>query len=204
MDFQVKEAYRNARISELVADVNAANADAWLKTMQRCASTKSNDLATFPSFGRFIEELARTKPEIVESYLDRLGEDLAAFLPAMLRGMEGTPRWSAAKQRVDQWLTQRRYLSQILWYQRFTDKIDVALFKWALGLAIEDGNDRAVMNAAEICAARSDVHPPRGNRLDLCFGHRLLQGEEQHELGKCHLGQFWKRLTAGKLDRRAD
>lgn len=159
MDFQVKEAYRNARISELVADVNAANADAWLKTMQRCASTKSNDLATFPSFGRFIEELARTKPEIVESYLDRLGEDLAAFLPAMLRGMEGTPRWSAAKQRVDQWLTQRRYLSQILWYQRFTDKIDVALFKRALGLAIEDGNDRAVMNAAEICAARSDVIP---------------------------------------------
>lgn len=159
MDFQAEEAYRNARISELVADVNAANVDAWLKTMQRCASTKSNDLATFPSFGRFIEELARTKPEIVESYLDRLGEDLAAFLPAMLRGMEGTPRWSAAKQRVDQWLTQRRYLSQILWYQRFTDKIDVALFKRALGLAIEDGNDRAVMNAAEICAARSDVIP---------------------------------------------
>jgi len=159
MDFQAKEAYRNARISELVADVNVANADAWLKTMQRCASTKLNDLATFPSFGRFIEELARTKPEIVESYLDRLGEDLAAFLPAMLRGMEGTPRWSAAKQRVDQWLAQRRYLSQILWYQRFTAKIDLALFKRALGLAIEDGNDRAVMNAAEICAARSDVIP---------------------------------------------
>lgn len=159
MDFQAKEAYRNARISELVADVNATNADAWLKTMQRCASTKSDDLATFPSFGRFVEELARTKPEIVESYLDQLGEDLAAFLPAMLCGMEGSPRWSAAKQRVDQWVTQRRYLSQILWYQRFADNIDMALIKRVLGLAVEDGNDRAVMNAAEICAARSDVIP---------------------------------------------
>lgn len=159
MDFQAKEAYRNARISELVADVNATNADAWLKTLRRCASTKSDDLATFPSFGRFLEELARTEPEIVESYLDRLGEDLAAFLPAMLRGIEGTPRWPAAKQRVDQWLTQHRYLSQILWYQRFTDRIDVALIKRALGLAIADGNDRAVMNVAQICAARSDVVP---------------------------------------------
>ena len=160
MDFQAVEAYRNARISELVADVNAGNADAWLETMQRCASTKSNDLATFPSFGRFIEELARGKPEIVESYLERLDEDLAAFLPAMLLGMEGTPHCSAAKQSVAQWVTQRRYLPQILRYQRFTGQIDVALVKRALGLAIEGGNDLAVMTAAEICAARSDVIPP--------------------------------------------
>ncbi len=159
MDFQAEEAYRNARISELVAEVNATNADTWLKTLQRCASTKSNDLATFPPFGRFLEELARIKPEIVEAYLDRLGEDLAAFLPAMLRGMEVTPRWSAAKQKIDQWVTQRRYLSQILWHQRFTDKIDVDLIKQALALAVEDGNDRAVLNAAEICAARSEVIP---------------------------------------------
>lgn len=157
MDFQTEEAYRNARISELVAEVNTTNADTWLTTLQRCASTKSNDLATFPPFGRFLEELARTNSEIVEAYLDRLGEDLAAFLPAMLRGIEVTPRWSAARQKIDQWVTQRRYLSQILWHQRFTDKIDIELIKRALALAVEDGNDRAVLNAAEICAARSDV-----------------------------------------------
>lgn len=159
MDFQAEEAYRNARITELVADVNATNADAWLKTMRRCASTKSDDGATFPSFCRFIEELARTKPEIVESYLDRLGEDLPGFLPPMLRGIEGTPCWPAAKQKIDQWLAQHRYLSQVLWYQRFSDNIDVSLIRRALGLAIEDGNDLAVMNAAQICAARSDVIP---------------------------------------------
>lgn len=159
MEFQAKETYRNARISELVTDVKATNADAWLKTLQRCASTKSNDLATFPSFGRFIEELAGTKPEIVESYLDRLGEDLDAFLPAILRGMEDTPRWPAIGQRIDQWVTQHRYLSQILWYQRFTNNIDVALIERALDVAVKDENDRAVMNAAEICAARSDVIP---------------------------------------------
>ena len=159
MDISAEEAYRNERISELVADVNATNADAWLKILQRCASTRSNDLATFPSFGRFLEELARTKPGVVESYFDRLGDDLENFLPAMLRGMEVTARWAAAKVRIDKWVSQRRYLSQILWHQRFTDKIDVALIKQALALAIEDGNDRAVLNAAEICAARSDVIP---------------------------------------------
>lgn len=159
MDYQTKEAYRNARISEMVASVNEVNADAWLKVMQRCASTRSDDLATFPSFSQFIQEFARTKPEIVEFYLDRLGEDLAGHLPAMLLGLEVTPRWTAVTQKVDQWLTQRQYFSQILWYQRFTGKVDVALIKRTLSLAIEDGNDLAVMNAAEICAARSDLIP---------------------------------------------
>lgn len=157
MDIAAEEAYRNERISELVASVDATNADAWLKTLQRCASTKSDDLATFPPFGRFLEELARTKPEIVEPYFDRLGDDLANFLPAMLRGMETTARWPGTKARIEQWASQRRYLSQILRHQRFTDKIDVRLIKQALALAVEDGNDRAVLNAAEICAARSDV-----------------------------------------------
>lgn len=159
MDHAAEEAYRNVRISELVAEVDASNADAWLKTLQRCASTKSNDLATFPPFGLFLEELARTKPEIVESYLDRLGDDLANFLPPMLHGLEVTARWPAAKARIDEWVSKRRYLSQILWHQRFTDKIDMALIMRALALSVEDGNDRAVMNVAEICAARSDAIP---------------------------------------------
>jgi ppGpp synthetase/RelA/SpoT-type nucleotidyltranferase len=159
MDPAAEDAYRNERISELVAEIDATNEDAWLKTLQRCASTKSNDLATFPSFGRFLEELARTKPEVVETYFDRLGDDLANFLPAMLRGMEVASRWFAAKARIDQWVSKRLYLSQILWHQRFTDKVDVDLIKRALALAVEDANDRAVMNAAEICAARSDAIP---------------------------------------------
>lgn len=159
MESQAEEDYRNARISDLVADVSEANADSWLKTMQRCASTRSNDLATFPPFGRFVEELARTKPAIAASYLDRLGEDLSGHIPGFLRGLEATDKWPATKEKIGEWVTQHRYLSQILWHQRFTDKIDVALIKRALAFAIEDGNDRAVMNAVEICAARSEVLP---------------------------------------------
>lgn len=159
MEIQAEEDYRNARISELVADVSEANADAWLKIMQRCASTRSNDLATFPPFGRFIDELARTKPAIAASYLDRLGEDLSGHIPGFLRGLEATDQWAATKQKIDGWVTDHRYLSQILWHQRWTDRSDVALIKRALDFAIEDGNDRAVMNAAEICAARSEVLP---------------------------------------------
>ena len=157
MDVEAQEIYRNARISELVVEVNAANADLWLKILQRCASTRSDDLATFPSFGRFLEELARTRPEIVESYFCSLGDDLANFLPSMLRGTEVTARWPAVKARIDQWVSERRYVSQILRHQRFTEKIDVAVIKRALTVVVEDGNDRSVTIIAEICAARSDA-----------------------------------------------
>jgi len=160
MDVEAENAYRNARIGELVGEVNGANADAWLKILQRCASTRSDDSATFPSFGQFLEQLGRSKPEIVESYFDRLGEDLASFLPSMLGGMENSARWPAAKLKIDQWVSERRYLSQILRHQRFGNKVDVALVKRALTYAAEEENDRAVLYAAETCAARSEEIPP--------------------------------------------
>ena len=38
----------------------------WYATIERCAATKSNDMATFPLFGDFLVLLAKHKPEMAE------------------------------------------------------------------------------------------------------------------------------------------
>src|SRR6185312_646135 len=84
-DFEARDAWRNAAIDEMVESISQENADEWLTFITRCAQTRSNDLATFPSFGSFLVKLATAKPAIVANYLDRLDERLARFLPGMLR-----------------------------------------------------------------------------------------------------------------------
>lgn len=153
-DLEGEKAYRSQMIGELVNEVTEENADEWLAVLTRCAQTESSDLATFPSFGRFLEELGRSKPQILITYLDRLDDRLSNFLPAMLNGLEGGETGDVVNEKVRHWVDRRQYLRQIIWHQRFATKFDAALLEQALKAAIEAGDDIAVLNAVSTSAAR--------------------------------------------------
>jgi ppGpp synthetase/RelA/SpoT-type nucleotidyltranferase len=57
--------YREQRIGEFVEQIDKANAEEWFAIIERCAQTESNDLATFPVFGQFLQRLSRAKPKVV-------------------------------------------------------------------------------------------------------------------------------------------
>jgi hypothetical protein len=153
-DVEGQDAYRGQRIGELVNEVTEESADEWLAILFRCAQTESNDLATFPTFERFLEELGRSKPDILIAYLDRLDDRLANFLPAMLKGLEGGAKEDIAHEKVRHWVGTRQYLRQVIRYQRFAANFDVDLLERASKAAIEVGDDVAVLNAVNISAAR--------------------------------------------------
>jgi ppGpp synthetase/RelA/SpoT-type nucleotidyltranferase len=166
-DWKAQESYRNQQIKQLMNEVNEENAAEWFARLARCAQTESNDLATFPSFGRFLEELGRSKPNILITYLDRLDERLANFLPAMLAGLEGGAKGDVAQEKVRHWVDTRRYLSQVIWYQRFAANFDADLLERALRGAIKVGDDIAVLNAVSTSALRhGDVE---GGLIDRVF-----------------------------------
>jgi hypothetical protein len=77
-----------------VDEINAANENEWFDLIARCAETKSNDLATFPVFGRFISKLAERKPEVADRFLAKASDDLRNFLAGFLNGLE----WSGPEQ----------------------------------------------------------------------------------------------------------
>jgi len=154
LDVEAREAYRNARIYDLVAEVNETSADEWLSVLSRCARADLKDGATFISFNRFLEELGKAKPQILVSYLDRLDERLANFLPAMLGGLELSLGKEQLHQKLFQWIADHRYVRQILWYLRYAAHFDSRLLEAALHAAIEDQDDTAVLKAVGASVAR--------------------------------------------------
>jgi len=154
LDVEGREAYQTARIIDLVAEVTEGSADKWLSILSRCARADLKDGATFISFNRFLGELGKSKPAILMSYLDRLDERLAIFLPAMLGGLEiGVGRDSLHKKLL-QWVAAHRYVSQILWYQRYSAEVDPQLLERALKAAVETQDDAAVLKAIAASVAR--------------------------------------------------
>lgn len=86
-DYQGVEEYRKKQIDLFVNSVTAENEAEWLAFMERCALTKSNDMATFPTFVAFVVALARAKPAAVEKYLNAATENLLNFLSCFLDGL---------------------------------------------------------------------------------------------------------------------
>lgn len=141
-NYDEDQAYRSKRIDELVADVTETNAADWFAIINRCAQTKSSDMATFPSFGEFLQRLGREKPSIVLGYIDKLEQPLTGFLGIMLSGVAQSSQSAALEKRIAEWLAEDRYLVQIAHYFKFATRLDGAMLKRLLetGIKLDDEN----------------------------------------------------------------
>jgi ppGpp synthetase/RelA/SpoT-type nucleotidyltranferase len=156
LGFEQKEAYREQLLDELVERVTEDNAATWLARLRRCAATESNDLATFPSFGKFLSKLAAAKPVIVFEYLDQLDDRLAAFLPAILDGLDNKSSHDAVESRLWRWLNEGLYVQQIARYMRFAKKLDSAFLDGIIQTAIKQNDSLAVLYLFEVAADRHE------------------------------------------------
>jgi len=86
-DYIKAEKYRRERIAEYVESLSEETEDQWYATIERCAATKCNDMATFPLFGEFLVLLSKHKPEMAERFLLRANDDVLNFLTAFLKGL---------------------------------------------------------------------------------------------------------------------
>ena len=81
------EEYRRERIAEYVESISDETQNEWYVTIEHCAATKSNDMATFPLFGEFLFLLAKQKPEMAERVLLRANDNVLNFLAPFLKGL---------------------------------------------------------------------------------------------------------------------
>ena len=178
-DYEARDAWREASIDAMVVGISKANTDEWLGFITRCAQTRSNDLATFPSFGNFLVKLAMAKPTVVIGYLDRLDERLAQFLPGMLRGLVEAGETSFVEQKIHAWVGQVRYLDQIGYFLKADTKLDIQLLELVAARAIEQGENWAVTTT--IAAATSRFAQAPDDRLKAVFlaglRHLTAQGD---------------------------
>lgn len=155
---QVKT-YRDEQVDELLASVKEANADTWFDRISRYAETESDDAATFPVFGNFLNRLAEEKPNIVFSYIDRLNGSLLNFLPRMLAGLMRSEEHFQASARIEEWLRAGVYVDKISWYLGFADPFDEVLLRHALDSARENADRHAVRNVLIAAVRQFAAHP---------------------------------------------
>jgi hypothetical protein len=120
-DFNIerKDNYRKEEIDRLVSQVSDETSGEWLEFITQCANSSSDDLATFQSFGCFLEQLGFVQPAIVLSYFDSLDNALSNFLPAMLCGLEKTSLKETVFKKVRSWINEQKYLCQIINYRSY-------------------------------------------------------------------------------------
>ena len=157
--YEQAEAYRSEQVNALLASVNEASADAWFDRLSRYAQTKSNDAATFPVFGKFLDRLAEAQPAIVFSYIDRLEEPLTNFLPGMLAGLMRSTKRAEALARIDAWLHADKHIAHIAWYLRFAEPFDEALLLRVLDSAIKHNDSHATRNVLIAAVSQFEAHP---------------------------------------------
>jgi hypothetical protein len=154
--YEEEAAHREQRVGEFVAEVNEANADGWFAIIQRCAQTESDDLATFPVFGRFLQKLSQAKPQIVLGFIDRLDERLSGFLGVILSGLAQIDPRADLDAKIAEWLAEEKHLVEMAHYVQLAPKFDPALLRKILALGIKRKEDPAlvqVMSAFGRCYA---------------------------------------------------
>lgn len=157
MGWEAKETYRAARIEEFVAALDAENADHWFAIALRCAGVESSDLATFPSFGKFLRRVAEEKPDIGEAWLARAeGTPLLRFMPGFLHGLTKS-RPKAARKIVSEAIAKGRAQTEVALYLRYAEPLDVALAKRGAAAAIKRDAGEAVFLSLQMAIDRVDV-----------------------------------------------
>lgn len=157
--YKEAEAYRTEQVEALLASVDEASADAWFDRISRYAQIESDDAATFPVFGKFLERLSEAQPTIVFSYIDQIDESLASFLPSMLTGLTRSAERTQAIARIDAWLRAGEHIGNIAWYLRFAEPFDEAILRQTLDSAIQHSDVHAVRSVLIAAVSQFDAHP---------------------------------------------
>jgi len=143
-DHSEVEQYRAAQAASLLSTVNADNFDEWLSRLNRFAKTESVDLAMFPVFGQFLEDLALRFPEQTLASLGRIEGRLSEFLVRLLKGLLLSAQAPQARVVMDRWLEQGTNLSQLSWLVVAKGDLPVEFIKAVLRSDVAHGDADSV------------------------------------------------------------
>lgn len=153
-DIEGEQAYRSGKIDALVASVTDENSDEWFARLVRCAETESNDLATFPSFGTFLERLGLANPKILFDYLKCEHPLLMGFLTSILIGLEGGSFAKRASALIRKWVKAGIFVAEISWYFRVGKLVDLEFAKQVLDVAISADDRDTILNMIAVADVR--------------------------------------------------
>lgn len=184
--------YRREKAREYAASISLASRAAWQQRILKFARTQSDDLATFPVFYYFLEQVAQSDPEFTLRLIRLHTKELERFLIPLLRGLSVGPEAKKTRALVRKWASEGRYIYQSVTQFLGTDSLNMRLIKSLLRRAIELNDVRSL--AMLITVAISNYNPKRKILINALFLPALRALTERSNADWIH--EVWFRREA--------
>lgn len=162
---------REVRVLEFAKSINAQNYPAWRARILEYTKTESSDLATFPLFGKFLEQFAVAQPELAYRLITEDVASIASFLVPVLRGLWAGPLQEKQRGLLMDWISQGLYLPQIA--AQFFDNqlLDERLVGRVLSKAVELKDELTVSTVLSVVV--SNYKPEKDKLIRELFSPAL-------------------------------
>jgi hypothetical protein len=144
-DFESEDQFREKEALKLAETINEDTYDEWKKRIICYASIKSNDMATFPYFGKFLEHFGKTSPALALKLLLETSDQLEAFIIAIFCGVIETERKGDAYSLIQKWCDEGKYLFSLSRFFEYSPELNEKLLNKILNKAIAS-NDLSTLN----------------------------------------------------------
>lgn len=139
------EQFRSSQSEKFVDEITPDKENEWFTFLERCAATQSNDLATFPTFIKFLNSLARRRPDTVKRLLGRATDNILQFLPALLNGLVKSNSKETYRECIDGYIESGTHLASLVLHLRTSKPCRPDLIKTVFDKAIAAADDRAII-----------------------------------------------------------
>jgi len=135
-DFEHERKYRETEALRLAECIDTDTYNEWKNRIISYAGTKSNDMATFPYFGKFLEHFGKNSPDLALQILSESSGKLENFIIAILCGVAETERKEDVYSLIDGWCEEGKYLFSLARFFEFSSEVNEELLKKILDKAL--------------------------------------------------------------------
>lgn len=153
-DFKATRQLREDKAREYARSINEDNYEEWKSRIMLYSQIQSNDMATFPVFGKFLEFFGNFSPKLALRLLNEEGEKLERFIIVLLIGIWETDERNAARAFIQESINNNLHLYVLTRFFEFNSEIDEGILHQLLGIAI-DKNDKSILAQIVVIAAKS-------------------------------------------------
>lgn len=137
LGYEKERQLRDDKLKGYAESINKENYEEWENRILAYSEIKSDDLATFPYFGKFLEEFSRNEPDLAIEFLNKNKDKVERFLTAYLAGL-----WVGDKKRaielISEWVDRGEFIFQCARLFEFNNNFDEELINKIFNKAKEN------------------------------------------------------------------
>jgi len=128
-DFHNETKLREAKAKEFAESITKENFTEWRVRILSYAEIDSNDLATFPQFGKFLQTFSKNSPSLAIELISEESEKIKRFLVPILLGLWESSGKERAHKIISDWIEEKSYLFSLAKFFSFVEDFDEGLLK---------------------------------------------------------------------------